>query len=129
MVASSQRIAQLDPQRANPDDLARMASARLHERDLDNRYSFGLAELDRGNHQQAYAVFEAISRERPGYREVDDLMRMTRERLSRAAAPSPARPRTWPFGRPGRRPARRSAQRGPLADTGSIWLVVGGMAV
>ena len=88
VVAMSQRIGELDPTRADPDGLAGTARAQLQARDLDNRYSFGLAELDRGNHRQAYEVFVAISRERPGYREVDDLLRMTRERLGEAPAPS-----------------------------------------
>ena len=134
VVAVSQRIAQLDPQRANPEDLARIASTRLYERDLDNRYSFALAELDRGNLPQAYAGFEAISRERPGYREVDDLLGMIRERLAPAPGPfAPAQPRpdqprsVAPSPVVASGPAPEASR--PLADTGRIWLVVGAMAL
>ena len=128
VVAISQRIAQLDPQRANPEDLARIASAHLYERDLDNRYSFGLAELDRGNHRQASAVFEAISRERPGYREVDDLLRMTQERLNQSPAPRPV-PVPAAVPTPVAPVVVHAATRRPLADTGRIWLVIGAMAL
>ena len=85
VVAMSQRIGELDPTRADPDGLAGTARAQLQARDLDNRYSFGLAELDRGNHRQAYEVFVAISRERPDYREIDDLLRMTQRTARRGS--------------------------------------------
>ena len=128
VVAMSQRISELDPTRADPDGLAGTARAQLQARDLDNRYSVGLAELDRGNHRQAYEVFVAISRERPDYREIDDLLRMTRERLGEAPAPqhssvmsdirqglppaAPPVPATQPVPPPPSTPGR------PLADTG-----------
>jgi tetratricopeptide (TPR) repeat protein len=131
VVAMSQHIAELDPERADPDGLTGTARAQLRARDLDDRYSFGLAELDRGNHRQANEVFEAISRERPGYREVDDLLRMTRERIGQAAAHQPSSvvpairqsppPATPPV------PEAPSAPTRPLAYTGRIWLVIGGM--
>ena len=110
VVSMSQRIAELDPARADPGGLAATARARLQARDLDNRYSFGLAELDRGNHRAAYEVFEAISRESPGYREVGDLLRMTRERLGQAPAQQPRS--VVPAVRQSPPPATPSAARG-----------------
>ena len=99
----SSQIAQIDPARADPEGLATTAAANLVDRQLGERYAAALAAYAEGRSADALAEFEAIQEQRPGFREVDDLVAMLRQRLGigTAAGAGPSRTPT----RPGHRPS------------------------
>ncbi len=109
----SSQIAQIDPDRADPEGLATAAAGNLLDRQLGERYATALAAYAEGRSADALAELEAIQEQRPGFREVDDLVAMLRQRLGPGAAahpePSGSRPPTRPRHRSpnqSRRPAR-----------------------
>lgn len=123
-VTVGDRIAALDPDRADPDGLVSSARARLQERDLEERYSTALAALQDGDHERAHALLEAIRRERPGYREVEDLILMSADRRAPAATPPPTADLS-PAAVPTSPAAAPAADDKPLlASTARMWLVV-----
>ena len=144
----SSQIAQIDPERADPEGLATAAAANLVDRQLGERYAKALAAYAEGRSADALAEFEAIQEQRPGFREVDDLVAMLRQRLGigtvappepeptadQTPEPSPA-PAPEPAPTPTPSPATTTVrpespatvmapQPTPLADSGLTWLVV-----
>ncbi len=145
----SSQIAQIDPERADPEGLATTAAGNLVDRQLGERYATALAAYAEGRSADALAEFEAIQEQRPGFREVDDLVAMLRQRLgigtggaagaragrrfqtpepAQTPAPEPERRRRFQPGGDHSRPEapvdRDAAAPAPLADSGLTWLAV-----
>ena len=112
----SSQIAQIDPERADPEGLATTAAGNLLDRQLGERYAAALSAYAEGRPADALAEFEAIQEQRPGFREVDDLVAMLRQRLgigtaSGAGRPGGPRAAAGPRTRPGSGGQSRSRRR------------------
>ena len=86
----SSQIAEIDPARADPEGLATTAAATLVDRQLGERYAAALAAYAEGRSADALTEFEAVQQQRPGFREVDDLVVMLRQRLGHPRRHLPA---------------------------------------
>ena len=106
----SSQIAQIDPERADPEGLATAAAGNLVDRQLGERYATALGAYAEGRSADALAEFEAIQEQRPGFREVDDLVAMLRQRLGIGTAAPAGRP-----GGPEPEPAQNRPGPGPGA--------------
>jgi hypothetical protein len=147
----SSQIAQIDPERADPEGLATTAAGNLADRQLGERYAAALNAYAEGRPADALAEFEAIQEQRPGFREVDDLVAMLRQRLGigTASAPGPSvsepepvperapdkasepQPQPQPIPAPGQAATATEAPAAvkpsapaPLAESGLPWLAV-----
>lgn len=140
----SSQIAEIDPARADPEGLATTAAGNLVDRQLGERYAAALSAYAEGRPAEALAEFEAVQEQRPGFREVDDLVAMLRQRLGLGTEPGPANrtapepdpaaarvPEPEPAPMPSRASALSQAHPTvtptggePLAERGPTWLAV-----
>ena len=115
----SSQIAQIDPDRADPEGLATAAAANLVDRQLGERYAKALAAYAEGRSAEALAEFETIQEQRPV---------PARSTTSWPCCVSgwgsapwrrrrPSRPPTRPRNRPQRQP--RTSANAPDAQTGN----------
>ena len=135
------RIAQLDPERADPDGLAAIGADQVWPSGTsENRYAVGLAALNAANDRRGRrgvrghpAAAAGLPRgRRPGQHDSASGWRTLRWATGPAPSPPPATVcRGDDAGGPaaGSRRPRRPRPTRPLADTGRIWLVIGAMAL
>ncbi len=93
-VAAPRRMAEATVEPPPPDVARRIGESPAAWRDraqqIAQRYGEGRAALESGAFEHAGDLLESVSREEPGYRDVDALIARTRAELERAANRAPA---------------------------------------